>query len=190
MICWKCNEAVGGPVCVGCGVVQPPRRDINPFEILGLKKRFKLTVQEVDGAWRELSRKVHPDRFAGRSAVERRMSLQWTASINDARKVLRDPRSRAHYLATGQAVPAEDRKIQLDPDFLEEMFDLQMEAKMDPVATRPRVEALSEALWSDLENRFARWEAGESNLDGVEEQLAKLRYVDNALAMTEPDANG
>jgi molecular chaperone HscB len=175
---------------VGCGAIQPPRKDSDPFEILGLQRRFELGTQEIDIAWRELSRKVHPDRFAGSAAVERRMSLQWTANINDARKVLRDRRSRAHYLATGRATPSEDRKLQLDPTFLEEMFELQMDAKMDPVTTRPRVEALSQEVWSALEDRFARWEAGDSDLSGVEDLLAKLRYIDNALAMTEPSPNG
>ena len=61
-----------------------------------------------------------------------------------------------------------------------------MEAKMNPETTRPRVEARSETIWSDLRLRFERWEAGESDLSGVEEILAQLRYIDNALAMTDP----
>ena len=113
MICWKCHESVGGPVCVGCGAIQPPNQALDPFAMLGLERRYHLEAKDVDIAWRALSRKVHPDRFAGRSAVERRMSLQWTASINEARRVVRDPRSRAHFLATGRAEPAEDHKLQL-----------------------------------------------------------------------------
>ena len=111
-------------MCVGCGVIQPPRADGDPFLVLGLARRFEMDISVVDAAWRELSRKVHPDRFTGRPAVERRMSLQWTALINEARTTLRNPRTRAHYLATGHPKPPEDRKISLDPDFLEEMFDL------------------------------------------------------------------
>lgn len=190
MICWKCHEAVGGPVCVGCGAIQPPRPGANPFSILGLKQAFSLEVKVIDAAWRELSRKVHPDRFSGRPAVERRMSLQWTANINEARRILRNPRSRAHYLAMGRAEPAEDRQIALSPDFLEEMFELQMEARMDPESCRPQVEARSKQLWDEITTVFHQWEAGDGTLDTVEMLLAQLRYVDNALAMTDPETTG
>ena len=190
MICWKCHESVGGPVCVGCGAIQPPRPGSDPFTLLGIERRFSIETTEVDSAWRELSRRVHPDRFAGRSAVERRMSLQWTANINEARRILREPRTRAHFLATGLATPAEDRKLQLSPEFLEEMFELQMEVKMDPSGTRPEVEARSEKLWMEIRSLFAQWESEGGALDGVEQLLAQLRYVDNALAMTESSEPG
>ena len=175
---------------MGCGVIQPPRPGMDPFDILGLRRRFTLEVAEIDRVWRELSRKVHPDRFAGRSAVERRMSLQWTASINEARRVLREPRSRAHFLATGLSAPPEDRKLQLSPDFLEEMFELQLEAKMDPSGVRPEIESRSEKLWTQIRSIFIRWEEGEGDLDEMEQLLAQLRYVDNALAMTEASKPG
>ena len=190
MICWKCHESVGGPVCVGCGVIQPPRPKQDPFEILGLKRSFSLDTHPLDVAWRELSRKVHPDRFSGRPAVERRMSLQWTANINEARRILRDPRTRAHYLAMGTPEPGEDRKIALSPDFLEEMFELQMEARMEPEACRPEIEARAQRIWDEISAIFAKWESGEGSLEAIETLLAQLRYVDNALAITETDSAG
>ena len=163
---------------------------MDPFSVLGLKRSFTLGTKDIDSAWRELSRKVHPDRFTGRPAVERRMSLQWTANINEARRIVREPRSRAHYLAMGRAEPAEDRAIALSPEFLEEMFELQMEARMDPEGCRPQVESRSEQLWNEISSVFQRWEAGDGTLESVETLLAQLRYIDNALAMTEPEPAG
>ncbi len=185
MICWKCHEPVGGPVCVGCGAVQPLRADRDLFAVLGLPRRFHLDLDAVDAAWRELSRRVHPDRFAGRPAVERRMALQWTARINEARRVLRDPAARALYLATGRERPGESNQGAVDPEFLEEIFELQAAAPADPEGVRARVEALRAAAWEELDGIFARWEAGEAPLDAeaVASLLARLRYTDHALAL-------
>ena len=80
---------------MGCGAIQPPPTSVDFFGVLGLSRRFHLEEAELNAAWREVSRRVHPDRFAGKSAVERRMSLQWTALINEGRRVLRDRMSRA-----------------------------------------------------------------------------------------------
>lgn len=179
--CWSCREAVDGPVCVGCAAIQPLRPDTSLFEALGLPRRYSLERGDVMRAWRAASRKVHPDRFAGKPAVMRRMSLQWTATVNEAKRVLTDPLLRAGYLATGRTQPREEGGPQLDPEFLEEVFDLQMEARVDPEGVRARAEALGARLRSDLEHTFAAWEAGDGGLDPVETLLAQLRYVDKAV---------
>lgn len=187
MTCWKCHESVAGPVCVGCGSIQPPPPAPDLFAVLGLKRRWELAEAELNAAWREVSRKVHPDRFAGRSAVERRMSLQWTAVINDARRVLKDRSARARYLATGRSRPSDERGPALDPDFLEEMFELRMEADMDPEGVRPRAEAMQAEIQGEIDGIFQRWEAGGGDLSAVEERLARLKYLDNLVARTHAD---
>src|SRR5687767_8142004 len=107
MTCWTCNEPVTGPVCVGCGAPQPPPAQLDPYSILGLRKSFFLTEGEVEQAYRALARKLHPDRFAGKAAAWRRSSLQWTAALNEARRILKDDDARAWWLATGQPRPRE-----------------------------------------------------------------------------------
>jgi molecular chaperone HscB len=168
-----------GPVCVGCGAIQPPPAKPDLFGVLALPKAWKLDSVELDRAWREVSRKVHPDRFAGKSAVERRMSLQWTAIVNEARRVLRDPLSRARYLASGLTHPPEEGGPVLDPDFLEEMFDLRMAADDDPTAVLPRAESWRGEILGELEGIFSRWATGGGDLRDVEERLARLKYLDN-----------
>ncbi|RME27327.1 MAG: hypothetical protein D6798_04810 [Deltaproteobacteria bacterium] len=189
MICWRCHEKVGGPVCAGCDAIQPPPADPDHFAVLGLPRRWHLDAGEIDRAWRARSRLVHPDRFAGRSAVERRMSLQWTAAINGARRALRDPIRRGWYIVTGEARPREDGRIALDPDFLEQIFELQVEAQADPDAVTERARAMYDQVMADLDARFTEWEAG-GPLDGpaIEELLARSRYLDNLVnhAGTQP----
>jgi len=152
------------------------------FAVLGLERRWSLEPVQVDQAWRARSRLVHPDRFAGKSAVERRMSLQWTAAINAARRALRDPVSRGWYLATGAARPREEGSASLDPDFLEAIFELQVESSEDPEGVRARAGALREQVMGELEARLGAWEQGDRTAApplGVEELLSRMKYLDN-----------
>lgn len=184
MSCWRCHEKVGGPVCASCGAVQPPPAQPDFFDALGLPRRWSLDQKQVDSAWRDRSRLVHPDRFAGKSAVERRMSLQWTATINSARRALRDPIQRGWYLATGAARPPEDGNAALDPDFLEQVFELQLEAGDDPQGVSAQAQALKSAVMTELEQHFAAWEADDdADLDraAVTELLARTKYLENLI---------
>ena len=127
-----------------------------------------------------MSRLVHPDRFATASAVERRMSLQWTAAVNAARRALKDPLKRAHYLATGRATTDESGP-QVGADFLEEMFELNERASESPSGVRAEAEARRATAFLELEQIFDAHEAGRGKLDEVEERLARIRYLDNLL---------
>ncbi|MCB9744088.1 MAG: hypothetical protein H6741_04740 [Alphaproteobacteria bacterium] len=182
MNCWNCNEPCEGRVCPGCGALQPPPPKPDLFAILGLARRYHLDRAEVDRAWRQASRETHPDRFAGQAAVMRRMSLQWTASLNEARRVLRDPVRRAWYLATGEPRPPERGGPTLSQDFLEQVFELRMELAEDPESVRGRIEALRASLDADLEGLFTAWEEGEGALDAIPERLSRLKYIDNMIA--------
>jgi molecular chaperone HscB len=179
--CWKCHEATGGgPVCVSCGTIQPPSPDPDLFALLGLRRTFRIDLEELDHRFRETSRLVHPDRFAKAPAVERRMSLQWTAAVNAARRVLKDPVQRAHYLATGSA-QMEESGPKVGAAFLEEMFELNERAAEAPDGVRAEAEQRRGAAWRELEAIFDEHEAGRGTLDEVEERLARIRYLDNLL---------
>lgn len=181
MVCWSCNEAVSGPVCVSCGALQPPPPKPDPYALLGLERRWHLSPAEVEDAYRGLARKVHPDRFAGRPAVERRMALQWTAAINEARRVLKDDERRAWLLATGSAAPSEGQRVKLDPEFLQEMFEWREREEETPGALREQALAREAQLRCELERIFTAWESGAGDLGEVEDRLSRLKYVTGLL---------
>lgn len=176
MVCWKCNEKVGGPLCVSCGALQPPPPKPDFFEVLGLDRRYSLERKVVDSAWRAKSRVTHPDRFAADGALQRRMALQWTASLNEARRVLRDPVARAWYLSTGEARPPEKDAPAVGPEFLEQVFELQMSSPEEKKARGLEMEA---ALTQEITALFEAWEAGDADLSAVPERLSRLKYVSN-----------
>ena len=180
MIGWQCHEPVSGSVCVGCDALQPPPAENDPYVALGIQRRFHIDDQTIDDAWRAVSRKVHPDRWVGKSAVYRRMSLQWTALINEARRILKNPLSRARYLATGNPQAPERGGPQPDSEFLEQIFDLQMMQASDPDAARTTILTMWDTHRAQLDEDFRQWESEQGSLDGVEMLLAKLQYLNTA----------
>jgi len=161
---------------VGCGALQPPPSTPDFYDILGLDRVYFLERKDLDKAWRAKARQVHPDRFAGKSAVMRRMALQWTAALNDARLVLRDPETRGWYLATGERRIPERGGPQPEQDFLLAMFELRM-AHSEGEDVSAQTSSLYEATVADLERIFRAWEAGEGTLDEAPRQLVRLRYL-------------
>jgi len=149
--------------------------------VLGLERAFHIDLADLDRHWRARSRQVHPDRFARKSAVLRRMSLQWTALVNDARRVLRDPVSRAWYLATGRPRPPARGSAASDSDFLERVFEWRMALAEGDATVRVEVEAAREALMGELGGLFSVWEHQGGDLDAVPAHLQRLTYLDNLL---------
>jgi curved DNA-binding protein CbpA len=180
MTCWKCHEAVEGPACVSCGSLQPPPPKPDLFEVLGLSRTWAMDRKDIDRAWRARSRQTHPDRFAGQGALQKRMALQWTATLNEARRVLRDRVTRAWYLSTGAARAPEKGGPVSDQAFLEEVFELQMDAQMGEDITT-RAEALLQTVDHELDGLFVAWETGDATLDAVPDVLARRKYIHNIL---------
>lgn len=180
MICYSCREPVQGPVCVGCGALQPPPAALDPYALLGLPRRFHVEHPAVEEKYRALARQVHPDRFAKRPAVERRMALQWTAAANEARRILKDDTRRAWWLATGSPAPRE-KGVKLPPEFLQEMFDWREEEEERPGSMRAHAVARDAELRAELDAMFTAWEEGRGGLELVEERLSRLKYVSGML---------
>lgn len=70
----------------------------SPFELLGVPLHFSLDETELERRHRDLSRALHPDRYAGRPSSERREALNRAISVNEAFRKLRNPISRAEAL--------------------------------------------------------------------------------------------
>ncbi len=99
MICWSCEKNAGdGMLCAACGAIQPPDRGADHFQVLGLQPRFDLDPAEIERRYKELTKVLHPDRFARADARARRASLERSVQLNDAWRTLSEPVRRAEYL--------------------------------------------------------------------------------------------
>lgn len=70
----------------------------NYFELFGLPVQFAVDAATLEETWRQLAARVHPDRYATATQVERRVAMQWASTVNDAYRTLKSPLSRARYL--------------------------------------------------------------------------------------------
>ncbi len=70
----------------------------DPYDTLGLAPVFELDLPTLERRHRELSRALHPDRYAGRPSSERQRALGRAIEVNEAFRKLRDVVGRAEVL--------------------------------------------------------------------------------------------
>ena len=97
----------------------------NHFELFGLPVTFDIDTGDLAVRYREVQRRVHPDKFANASDQDRRLSLQMTALINEAFQTLKDPVRRGRYLLSLRGIDLGDETdTAMDPAFLMEQIEL------------------------------------------------------------------
>ena len=155
----------------------------SPFELLGVPVLFALDEQELEKRHRDLSRALHPDRYAGRSSSERREALSRAISVNEAFRTLRDPISRAEALLaqlgrdvseTSQPKPAPALLLQI----MEEREALSLARR---ASDRARVERIADAASGRAEEAAELMADAFSEdpipVERVLELLGELRYL-------------
>lgn len=169
--CWSCGaEREERAFCPSCEKIQPTVAEESPFSLLGLPPRMGLSRGEVDKAFREASRKVHPDNFGDASAVERRLAVERTAAVNEAYQRIKAKSSRAELLLSlrGLDVNSEQARDN-NPMFLMEMIERQeaVEAasSLDALdSLRAEIKARQRAAMGEAEALFDRGEGSEAAL--------------------------
>lgn len=127
--CWNCQRELDpAAFCPTCGKLQPRKAGATLFDVFSLRPAVQLDVLALEARFRELSLKLHPDRFVGQDARERRYSLEQTTALNEAYRTLKDTTRRAFYLLKlqGLDLEREDGSTQkgMPLEFLEEVMEL------------------------------------------------------------------
>ena len=178
--CWSCRGPVDGraPFCATCGAVQPPGA-ADAFARLGLARGYGLDSALLDRVYFDAQRRLHPDRFAGKSAREKTYSQQQAAALNDAYQALKDPLARAALLLrlAGRTIDLDGQGTIADPALL--MEAMEMREALAEAETPAEAEALFKQAETDLAaGRAALAQAFASNdLDAAERQVLRLRYL-------------
>jgi molecular chaperone HscB len=112
------------------------------FEVFSLPPKLALDTVALEKQFYALSRKLHPDRFAGRPLAEQEAALERSSLLNDAYRTLKDPILRTQYLLKLEGVELEEqskaateaarasgveKKQVVPPELLEEVFELNMQ---------------------------------------------------------------
>lgn len=95
----------------------------DPFDLFGLEPSYDLSPSELSRRHRELGKALHPDRFAGAPAGERRQALSRAIDVNDAYRNLRHPVKRAEALLLRLGAGSEESSEPMDPEFLMDVME-------------------------------------------------------------------
>src|SRR2546423_12746197 len=68
------------------------------FSFLGLPRKLRIDMADLEQRYRALSRQFHPDYFYNAPPAERRGALEKSSYLNDAYRTLKSPISRIEYL--------------------------------------------------------------------------------------------
>jgi len=170
------------------------------FEQLGLPARYDVEPAELERAFFERSKALHPDRFAAAPAAERVAALSRARALNDAYALLKRDASRAEYLLAREGVTIGDNE-RIDPELVMALLeereqlaearqrgDLGEVERMAAAMRARRREALAqvralfgEANQAGAEAERAGGEARAQLLARIKRQLMLLRYVERYL---------
>jgi len=146
--CWSCGDMRAAHFCDSCGHLQPAT-PTDFFSFFGQPRKMNIDLPGLERVFYALSRKLHPDLYAGADPREQQWSLEKSSQLNDAYRTLRDPISRTEYLLRLEGVDLEEqsksatekarqtgeaKKQVVPPELLEEVFELNMqleEARMN-----------------------------------------------------------
>lgn len=164
--------------------LQPLAKSATFFEVLGLPRAMALQGSAIEKAFRETSKRVHPDKFAGADPSQRKIALDYTTFVNDAYRTLKDPQRRAEYLMSLDGVRIGDESSTTrDPELLMEMLELQetLESTQDPAELKAMRIKTQLRKMSLLELLTLFFDQQQGTKEKAVSRLQELRYLERLL---------
>jgi molecular chaperone HscB len=206
MICWSCEKNPGdGMLCAACGAVQPPDRTADYFRVFSLPRRFDVDVVDLERRYKEMTKLLHPDRFARADGRARRASLERSVQLNLAWRILSQPVSRAEYLLSLEGVEvgepagskssgeADSRATQpVDTALLVEVMELreglaEARARGDGAKVASLVAGVQARHDKEMAEVAADFSAARPNLGVIAARLVAARYYRRFLEEAQAD---
>lgn len=123
LVCWSCRGlTVSGLFCQTCDAILPMVAGEDFFHLFAIEPAFEVDLVTLEQHYRNLQKRLHPDFFAHRGPLERRLSLEHITRVNEAWQILTDSLSRADYLL--RLVGWQSNKTTTDPEFLYTVMEL------------------------------------------------------------------
>lgn len=165
----------------------------NYFKLLSLPLNFDIDREKLNSNYHEIQKSIHPDNYANSSALERRISVQKAAQVNDALQTLKSPLPRSIYLLSLYGIELDENDTAIDPAFLMEQMELreslsQVVVKDDPFAELDKilndVKSRIKMIIADLSSRFQQllsnqYEQLEQQklLQKIKAQVLKMQFL-------------
>ena len=172
------------------------------FTLFQLPQHLNLDVVTLEKQFYALSRRLHPDRFAAKSAFEQETALAASSHLNDAYRTLKDPIQRTQYLLKLEGVELEEqskaateaarasgteKKQVVPPELLEEVFELNMQLqemraarqlRRDLMTAKDAFDAKMVETQAALEGLWSAWDAGVDAGDEAAKARAREAMVE------------
>jgi len=197
-------------ICADCGA--PLSAELDSFAALDIPRKLSIDLPALERAYHDLSRKLHPDRYASSPVSVRDASLRGTALLTRGYRTLRDPVTRGLYWLELRKEKLAENNKRVPRDLAELVFEVQEHlaglrdaspgsnsfkaAATEIVAKRTELQGLMDASLSELERNFKGWDESAvgrqatltMELKAILSKIAYLRTlqrdVDNTLEST------
>jgi molecular chaperone HscB len=171
-------------VCPECG--SPVPSELDCFAALGLTRKLTIDPTQLESAYHELGRRLHPDRFTASPAPVRDASLKATALITRSYRTLRDPVSRGlcwlelngeKLSENNKRVPAEIAELVFEVQ--ERLAEMRAAGGRDGLLETVRerrgaLQASMDEALAELAANFARWDEGSGDRDALITELKAI----------------
>jgi len=193
--CPSCGAQLDSPLCcTSCGALFAVTVELDPFEVLGLPREFRVDGKLLRRRLRDLTRHMHPDFFGTASDEQRALAERNTAVLNEAHEELSEDLRRADGLVRRLGGPDEGAERQMPQEFLMEVMEwnesLDEERSRDANGDSPGLAALEAELRHRHDSTLAQAgdlltplpARGAPALTEVRRLLNALRYLQKTLS--------
>jgi molecular chaperone HscB len=200
MTCPHCETEISGvsEFCGSCGKILPPAPDRSPYEVLGFEaRRLFLDARDLEERLFQLSKKFHPDRFAGKSSLEIQFSHDHSSAVNNAYRSLKNPISRAKHAVESELGSIEEKSASVPMDMADLFFEVHehldaiQEADGNPPEDALKAVASAESelrmkvreLETELSELFVEYDAEpqRAKIEKMKEILSHRSYIQSFL---------
>ena len=153
--------------------IAKPGAEQSYFAMFSLPRKLTVDLAALERDFYKLSRRLHPDLYARKSAEEQAWSLRQSSLLNDAYRTLKEPVARTAYLLKLEGVHIEDensetrdakgKQNRVPADLLEEVFELNMQ--LEEMRSNLKMGEDDPALRGDLERAGRQFEGMLATVD-------------------------
>jgi molecular chaperone HscB len=173
------------------------------FALFSLPHKLNIDIAALERDFYKLSRQLHPDLYARKSAEEQAWSLRQSSLLNDAYRTLKEPVARTAYLLKLEGVRVEDensetrdlqaKQNRVPADLLEEVFELNMQLeemranlkmgeddpalRSDLVRAQTQFQKMLASVDDELRRAWAAWDAALDANDAATKEKQKEAMV-------------
>jgi len=179
--CWNCGHTFSDQphfFCPQCSVVQDVDSKFNYFHILSLDEKFDVKAKQLQKAFTNLQRQLHPDKFMLKSSKEQEISSDVSSLINKAYFTLLKPLSRAIYMLKLRGIEFGEEIRADDPMLLMELMELNERVDdsslSDKKVLMKELEEKLQDITLEISHLFQ-----ENQTEKVKETVIRLKYYTN-----------